>query len=410
MNAYFSYLNDFITKHKIAYSNYPEIKWLSPYEVADFQEKRDELLIAFKDSTLFKGTKPFLNGISKGCELCGKGLWSCLFITGKCNASCFYCPSAQDADDLPESQGMTFATPESYTEYIKHFKFKGVGFSGGEPLLVKERVLAYLKSLRQNGDPDLYIWMYTNGILGNKEIFAQLADAGLNEVRFDIGATNFKLDAIANAGSYFDNITIEIPAVPEEAEKLKILLPEMVEAGVTRLNLHQMRLTPYNVKKMITRNYTFIPAEQPIVLESELAALEIMNYAKLNNIPIAINYCSFFFKNRFQKAGFKTMMAKTLGAKEAKISEKGYIRNNNENGIRYDGIFIADKGRLNGNLSSLILPNKSYDYQQTNAFTQTVTSSDYKNLLMIEPAEIPQKKELYDIWNHEYIEKGLREY
>ena len=70
----------------------------------------------------------------------------------------------------------------------------------------------------------------------------------------------------------------------------------MIKAGVTNLNLHQLRLTKYNAPKLLKHNYTYIHAEQPIVLESELAALEILDFARSENLKIGINYCSFFFK------------------------------------------------------------------------------------------------------------------
>lgn len=397
-----------MNKHKSSYSAFPEIKWLSPYEAGLYQEKRDALLASFKNTALFKGTKPFYNGLSEGCQRCGQGLWSCLFIAGKCNANCFYCPTAQNSSAMPESQGLTFDTPEAYAEYVQHFKFKGVGFSGGEPLLVADKVIAYTKELRKTCDSDLYIWMYTNGILASEKICAQLGEAGINEIRFDIGATNFKLDAIGKARDHIQNLTIEIPAVPEETEQLKYLLQKMVDIGVTNLNLHQMRLTPYNVKKLIRHNYTYIAAEQPIVLESELAALEIMNFAKENNIAIGINYCSFFFKSRFQKAGFRKMMAQALGEKEAHITEKGYIRKELADALAYESILLANQGSLTGPVSNLNLQHKHYDYQKANALKLNLTK--HRNEKLSDPNSIPEHPEEFDIWNHEYIENGLREY
>jgi pyruvate formate-lyase activating enzyme-like uncharacterized protein len=410
MNAYFNYLNELMNKHKVTYSAYPELQWLNPYEAAIYQDKRDELLASFNDSALFKGTKPFYKGLSQGCQRCGEGLWSCLFIASKCNANCFYCPTAQNSSAMPESQGLTFETAEAYAEYVQHFKFKGVGFSGGEPLLEADKVIAYTKQLRRSCDSDLYIWMYTNGILASEEIFSQLGEAGINEVRFDIGATHFKLDAIAKARDHIQNLTIEIPAVPEETELLKKLLPKMVDAGVTNLNLHQMRLTPYNVKKLIKHNYTYVAAEQPIVLESELAALEIMNYAKENNLSIGINYCSFFFKSRFQKAGFRKMMAQILGPKEALITENGYIRNKLTNALIYEGISLGNQGDLMGVFSSLNLQHKSYDYQNIDALRLNLTEQSDEKLSLIEPGKFPEDPSEFNIWRHEYIENGLREY
>lgn len=117
-------------------------------------------------------------------------------------------------------------------------------------MLYFERTLEYLKAVRKNCDPDIYTWMYTNGILADKEKFQQLADARLNEVRFDIDATGFSLDKIAFAKGVVPVITIEIPANPEETERLKKMLYDIIEAGVTNLNLHQLRLTRYNVSKL----------------------------------------------------------------------------------------------------------------------------------------------------------------
>ncbi len=85
--------------------------------------------------------------------------------------------------------------------------------------------------------------MCTNGILADETKFKKPAGAGIEEIRFDIGATGFKPDKLKAAKGIVPNITVEIPAVPEEKERLKKLLPEMIASGVTNLNLHQLRLT-----------------------------------------------------------------------------------------------------------------------------------------------------------------------
>ena len=72
-----------------------------------------------------------------------------------------------------------------------------------------------------------------------------------------------------------------------------------------------------------------------IVLESEMAALEIINYAQDNNLEIGINYCSFFFKNRFQAAGYRKTLAENLHSEKENITEKGYIRNIHDNKLSY---------------------------------------------------------------------------
>jgi len=412
MDPFNNYLNDLVNRNKAAFSEYSTIKWLNPYKAFSVEQKRNKLIQPIGNNWLFKNTKPYYNQISKGCEVCGKGKWSCLFITGKCNAGCFYCPTSQLNDEVPTSQNLHFETAKAYAEYINHFKFEGVSFSGGEPLLFFERTLEYLQEVRKSCSPDIYIWMYTNGILADVEKFRKLAEAGLNEVRFDIGATNYKLDKIGFAKGLIPNITIEIPAVPEEKEKIKQLLPDMIKAGVTNLNLHQLRLTKHNAPKLIKRNYTYIHAEQPIVLESELAALEILNYAKSNQLDIGINYCSFFFKNRFQKAGFRKQIANVLSAPNSIITEKGFLREKSEDKIGYKTITISEEALPNSN--RLTLMHKAYFYKEETALKpQTIDEESRKEVegvLQKNPDEIPTDPLLFKIWQMEYIEDGLREY
>lgn len=414
MNPYSVYLNSLVSKNKNNFAEYHEIKWLNPYQAMEAQEKRNKLISASAGNLLFKGTKPFHRQISEGCKLCGKGLWSCLFITNKCNANCFYCPSAQLNDEVPATQSLTFETAESYAEYINFFGFKGVSFSGGEPLLFFGRTLHYLKTVRKMCSSDLYIWMYTNGILTDKQKLQELADAGLNEIRFDIGATGYRIDKVPLAKGIIPNVTVEIPAVPEKKEKLKQLLPKLTEAGVTNLNLHQLRLTKHNAPKLLKRNYTFIPAEQPVVLESELAALEILRFARENNLEIGINYCSFFFKNRFQPAGFRRMLANLLATPGSTITEKGFIREFTGNSIGYKALSIAENKPAGSIFSELQLPHKNCFVKTEPAMKNQLLDSKAKikveKLIQNEPDEIPEDHLLFRIWQMEYIEKGLREY
>lgn len=411
MGAYNSYLNGLVNKVRDDFSGFPEIKWLNPYQAWDLLNERSRLLGSVQNSSLFKDTKPYYRQISQGCQRCGQGTWSCLFITGKCNASCFYCPAPQTADEAPSSQGLTFETPEAYAEYINFFKFKGVSFSGGEPLLFFGRTLQYLKTVREKCNPGIYTWAYTNGILADGKKFAELGAAGLDEIRFDIGAAGYKLDKIRLAKGKIPNITIEIPAIPEEKEKLMRLLPEMVEAGVANLNLHQLRLTKYNAPKLLKKGYTYIAAERPVVLESELAALEILNEAKKQNLNIGVNYCSFFFKNRFQKAGFRRQVAQALASVDETITEKGFIRESGPEGIGYKTISISD---FNGQSEELKIGLKSYGV--TKGFVKKPWVVDKSRidavgvLLKSEPEKIPQDTALFDIWQFEYIEKGMRDY
>lgn len=412
LEAIYNWLNSLINKNKSEFALWPGINWLNSFNAYEYQNKRDDLLKIIGNNVLFKGTKPYHKHISKGCEICGSGKWSCLFVTNKCNAACFYCPAPQKEDELPSTQGLDFESALDYADYLNHFQFKGVSFSGGEPLLYFNRVLDYLKTVRKLCPSDLYIWMYTNGILADTSKLKQLADAGLNEIRFDIGATGFSLDKVKLAKGIIENITIEIPAIPEEKEKLLSLLPEMIKAGVTNLNLHHLRLTQHNAEKLIKRGYTIINAEKPLVLESELAALEIVNYANEHHLDIGINYCSFHYKNRFQKSGFRSLVNKTI-LPESLISQNGYIREVDGDSISYKTIKLLNDSTDLKNANWTKINKKVFPYILYTVFTEgnltTELQKSIQNLMSFEPNTPPEDPLLFKIWQHEYIESGLRD-
>ncbi|TYT73796.1 radical SAM protein [Desulfobotulus mexicanus] len=291
-------------------------------------EERRMLLAALADRTEMgcKGTKPDVSRLSPGCACCVAGQWSCLFINGLCNASCFYCPAPQKEEGMPVTQGLIFTSPDAYADYVEAFGFRGVGFSGGEPLLTPERTLAHVRAVRERLGNKVHLWMYTNGILVTREILKALSHAGLDEIRFDIGAVNYSLEKPAMAAEIIPVVTIEIPAVPEEEARLILKMPEMAAAGVRYLNLHQLRLTKHNFPKLARRNYTWIRDVHLTVMESEITALRLLRMARDMDLPLGVNYCSFAFKHRFQQAALRRKTSPLGAFSDEKITENGYLR------------------------------------------------------------------------------------
>jgi pyruvate formate-lyase activating enzyme-like uncharacterized protein len=305
---------------------FDQIRFASDAEAAEFEKQRADLQKRLEGRVQwgFSNTKLDCNNLSQGCRLCGDGSWSCLFINSRCNCKCFYCPAPQNEDCLPTTNSVSFSSPSDYVAYLREFGFRGVSISGGEPLLTPELTIEYIRAVRDAFD-DMYIWMYTNGSLVTEEILHRLKDAGLNEIRFDIGATDYSLSNLKHA-SIIPVVTVEIPAVPQEAELVKSLLPELEALGVTHLNLHQLRLTPYNFDKLIKMDYTYTADEKPVVLQSELAALDIMLHALDKGSKIGVNYCSFPYKNRYQWLASRKRNGAYMVKPFEEITANGYIR------------------------------------------------------------------------------------
>jgi hypothetical protein len=143
----------------------------------------------------------------------------------------------------------------AHVEFIKTFGIKGVGFSGGGPLLVKERLLSHIKAIRMEFGHSIYVWMYTNGDLADHEALMKLGDAGLNEIRFNLSPREYDLSPVITARKYIPTVTVEMPAIPEDIELVKSLLAEMQSVGIDFLNLHQLSLESQNWRELLERHY-----------------------------------------------------------------------------------------------------------------------------------------------------------
>jgi len=309
---------------------YSSMKWLLENEAKEANKKRNELLqsISGRVNSNFLGNKIGPGRLSPGCMTCGKGNWSCLFIGSFCMANCFFCPQEHKnkSERPPNESGLIFDNPEDYVDYLEKFKFKGVSFSGGEPLLKHEKILTYIGKIRERLGKGIYIWMYTNGYLIDKNKLTTLKEAGLNEMRFNVAARKYDLKAVEMAAGIIDTVTVEIPAVPEDYEILKRCLPKMKAIGVAHLNLHQLFASQDCYKQFVNRRYTFLHQPDIPVLESEMTALRLIKYSLDNNIGLAINYCCAIYKYRFQKKAYRERFQSFIRERYEGLTESGFIR------------------------------------------------------------------------------------
>ncbi len=224
--------NYYITKNEQEYGKYyPQLKWVEPEQGAAAAEKREELI-----------------------RQCGDSI---------------------------------------HTDYIEKFNIQGVSLSGGEPLASLERSLVFLQEIKSHFRDKVYFWLYTNGRLVSREKLILLKEAGLNEIRFNIAADDYRLLGVKTAAEIIDRVTVEIPAVPEDEQRL---------------------------------HYTYLHGPKVTVMESELTALAVIREAVAHEIDLPINYCSFVYKNRFQTVGNRKRVAPLIMTPRETLTESGLIR------------------------------------------------------------------------------------
>lgn len=387
-------------------SLYDQLVFAGPELLATAGAERAELLqwLAGNASFGYAGTKVNCTGLAPGCRSCGEGGWSCLFISGRCNGRCFYCPTAQDDDGPPVTNGLAFGNPDDYAAYVATMGFSGVSISGGEPLMTPDLTLAYLAAVRKRCGDGVHLWLYTNGTLLTTELCSRLRDAGLNEIRFDVGAVRYNLKKLRLAVGCIPTVTVEIPAVPEDEELLKLKMVEMAEAGVTHLNLHQMRLTPYNFAPLLERGYTFLHGEKVTVLESELCALRAIRFGLEHVIALPVNYCSFPYKRRFQHAAARRRAAQSVCVSGEVVTEPGYLRIISASGVRYNEAVLLQNPSYRHPFEKITLDTGRALYLERRPLTPELELSTAERLALL-AGQPPER-----VARFEQIEVGLAEY
>ena len=241
--------------------------------------------------------------LSPGCRACKAGRWECLFLSMECNLSCAFCLTpCYVALHLEQVKGHTAEDLESI---CANLDIAGIGFSGGEPLLQLPRLLKELELFREKR-PDLYLWVYTNGLPLTKEILSDLAKAGLNELRFNMAATDYSnshaTSMLGHAVACLSTVTVEIPAIPNHAVPLLEALPIWSRMGVKHLNLHELINEPGTPSGTIpgVREHCRMPDGHECAFNPHSAnlAADVFRTKDSFRLSIAVNFCSLQNKAR----------------------------------------------------------------------------------------------------------------
>jgi pyruvate formate-lyase activating enzyme-like uncharacterized protein len=179
---------------------------------------------------------------------------------------------------------------------------------------------------------------------------------------------------------------------------------EMVEAGVNHLNLHQMRLTPYNFGPLTERGYIFLHGEKVTLLESELCALRTIRFGLEQGIPLPVNYCSFPYKRRFQHAAARRRAALTVCEPGETVTEPGYLRKLSATGVRYCEVVLLQNPSYRYPFEKIMLETGRALYMERRPLTPEMELSEAERLAL----EVGQPSER--IARFERIESGLAEY
>ncbi len=237
---------------------------------------------------------------AKGCRSCltGTGL-SAVRKTNKCNIQCPFCYNYGELDCIPPiGEGMwDIGGTKFYEEDIdlllsidKHPT--GIAYVYLEPFMEIEVYYPIIKKFAAAG---IHQHMYTNGTLCTEENLRALGEAGLDELRFNLGATNCAdkvIAAMATAKKYIPAVGIETPMTSEFFEAFFEKKEAILVTDLDFINCAELHLNPNNLG-----NYIGLPMYicrqgylSPIV--SRELTLRFMKVADDEKWPLAVHDCA----------------------------------------------------------------------------------------------------------------------
>lgn len=235
------------------------------------------------------------NYLPQGCEICKQGAGLVLFVTGKCERSCFYCPISEER----KGQDVVFANEqlvERTTDILVEARAigaLGTGITGGEPLLQEDFVIECIKALKHEFGPEHHIHLYT-GRIPESEVLKRLKEAGLDEIRFHPPYKEWSnplglKEALKEAKSLGIEAGVEIPSIAPAPGILRA-----VREADAFLNVNELEFSETNFQEM--REMGFVPADLGCgAVGSAKVARE-----RLLQEGIKAHYCPSAFKDAVQ--------------------------------------------------------------------------------------------------------------
>ncbi len=247
-----------VKQQEIVYATFAQIE-------AAVDQRNDALMAQIKGLKTLKGRTFYVGDDRRfpdGCRSCllGTGL-SAIRKTNKCNLNCKFCYNYGQIDDIPpvgegmwEIGGTRFYEKDVDLLLSIQQKPTGISYVYLEPFMEIEKYYPVIKKFRAAG---IHQHMYTNGTLATEENLRALGEAGLDELRFNLGASNCADRVIASMGTakkYIGQVGIETPMTPEFYDGFFKKRQAIFQRGLDFINCAELHLNENNIGNYFGEN------------------------------------------------------------------------------------------------------------------------------------------------------------
>ncbi|HLC58198.1 MAG TPA: radical SAM protein [Candidatus Nanoarchaeia archaeon] len=301
-----------------------------------------------------------LHKIAKACQLCVKGRKSVLYLTGLCPRDCYYCPLS----DTRKNKDVIFINErkirniKQIIEEIKLSKSKGVGITGGDPLLKLKRTITAIKLLKKVFSNNFHIHLYTSLNLITKASLSKLSKAGLDELRLHPDLDNKALwKNIKSAKNYPWKLGIEIPSIPGYYQKA-IELITLAHNHIDFLNINELEISDTNTCKLQEHGFKTKDKISYAIKGSHQQALKLLQYIKAHHPKLPVHYCTARLKDSIQLKNRLILRAKNIKKPYELVSADGML-------IR--GIIFANQKTAEKLKQGYKIPSSLISYNKANS-------------------------------------------
>ena len=254
-------------------------------------------LKTLENRTLFVGEE---SKFPRGCRSCllGTGL-NAIRKTNKCNIECKFCYNYGDLNNIPpvgeglwEIGGTKFYEKDIDLLLSTYRKPTGVSYVYLEPFMEIEKYYSIIKKFKA---AKIYQHLYTNGILATEETLKALGEAGLDELRFNLGAAKCSDKVIENiriAKKYIKTVGIETPMTPEFFSDFFKKKQAILDTKLDFINCAELHLNENNIDNYYGENMYIVRHGYISPIWSRELTLKFMKIADEENWDIAVHDCS----------------------------------------------------------------------------------------------------------------------
>ena len=248
-------------------------------------------------STLYVGREEHFPGGCKSCLL-GTGL-SAVRKTNRCNARCPFCYDYGVLDAIPPiGEGLWEIGGGKYREedlpllFTLQGKPTGIAYVYLEPFMEIEKYYGIIRRFHEAG---VHQHLYTNGLNANEENLRALGEAGLDEIRFNLGASDVSdrvIEAMRTARKYIPQVGIETPMTREFEARFHEKKDRILAAGPDFINCAELHLNENNLPNYLGENLYFYRMGYLSPVFSREITLRLMKEASEEGWPLVVHDCS----------------------------------------------------------------------------------------------------------------------